>query len=83
MEGWRHSLSLGIPIGQRWNVELEGGVRDEANLTNPQLGSTLSWYGLNIDVSLGRHLFAGVSAESSSGGSGANDQIYASITYRF
>jgi hypothetical protein len=83
VEGWLHALSAGVAIGQRWYVEVQGGVRDETNLTTSLLDSTLTWYGLGVDVNLGRRWFASVSAETSSGGSEAADQIYSSVTYRF
>lgn len=83
VEGWLHALSAGVAAGSRWYIGIDGGVRDETNLSSSVLESTLTWYGLQVDVTLGRHWFASVTGESSSGGDGAQDQVYASVTYRF
>ena len=83
VEGWLHSFVVGTSLGSRWYVEAQGGVRDETNLTSSLLDETLTWYGLGLDVNLGRHWFASVDVETSNGGSDAVDQLYSSVTYRF
>lgn len=83
LDGWLNSLSVGVPIGDRWRIEATGGVRDETGVTDPALDRTLTWYGLDLDVSLGRHWFLWTSWEHSDGDLEAQDQAYMSVAYRF
>jgi len=83
VEGWLHSIGAGLPLGSRWHIEATGGVRDETNLIDPTLGGTLTWYGLDIDVSIGRRWFAILSVETSTGDMEATDQGFLSLAWRF
>jgi len=83
VEGWLHSLGIGLPLGSRWHVEINGGVRDETNLIDPTLGGTLTWYGLDVDVNIARRWFAILSVETSTGDMEATDQAFLSVAWRF
>jgi hypothetical protein len=82
-EGWLQSLTVGVPAGSRVNLDLTVGVRDETNLANPALDDRIVWYGLDVDVGLGRRWYALLSLERSQGTIDEVDQAYLSLTYRF
>lgn len=83
VEGWLHSAGIGLSLGRRWTVELNGGLRDEENRVDPLLDDQLTWYGLQVDLLLGRSWLFSVSAERSESDIEATDQIYSSLTWRF
>ena len=83
VEGWLASLNSGIDLGKRVHLGLTGGVRDDTNLTDPDLGEQLTWYGLDLDLTPGRHWFMQLSVERTEGQLEKNDQAYVSTTYRF
>jgi hypothetical protein len=83
VEGWLHSLSMGIAPGHRVHVALTGGVRDEVNLVDPASTGRLNWYGLDFDLILGRRWLFMTLLERSQSDLEANTQIYSSISYRF
>ncbi len=83
VEGWLHSLGIGLPLGSRWHIEVNGGVRDETNLIDPTLGGTLTWYGLDIDVNIARRWYAILSVETATGDMEATDQAFLSVSWRF
>lgn len=78
--GWLRSGALGVQLGSSLSVEFGGGARDDSS--NPN-GNTLSWLNLALDYSLGRHWYLSMSTERSDDGVQANDQYYATTTYRF
>ena len=83
VDGTLHSLSVGIPFGSLWHADLLGGVRDETNLVDPQFSGQATWYGLDVEVNLGRSWYFLASVERSRGDEEASDQLYGSLTYRF
>jgi hypothetical protein len=83
VEGWLHSLSLGASLGARWHAEITGGVRDETDLTPAAMDTRLTWYGLDADVAIGRHVFLGLSVEHDQGELENSDQGWLSLSYRF
>jgi len=83
VEGWLHSAGLGRSIGRRVHLELNGGLREETGLSLALQDSRLTWYGAELDVNLGRHVYLSVSGERSEGAAEDNDQIYSSLSYRF
>ncbi|MBP7147006.1 MAG: hypothetical protein KBD01_05640 [Acidobacteria bacterium] len=88
VEGWLHSLSAGVPIGERMNVQLTAGLRDETRQQVLQFGPTetdarVTWFGVDFDAILGRRWLFLFSAERDQGDIEANDQVYAAISYRF
>jgi hypothetical protein len=78
--GWLRSGALGTQLGSSLSVELGGGARDDSS--NPD-GNTLGWMSFSLDYSLGRHWYLSMSTERSDDGVQANDQYYATTTYRF
>jgi hypothetical protein len=66
-EGLLHSLGFGFEPVRRLRVELQGGVRDETLKRALPVDATLTWYGLDLEVSLGRHWFLYLSAEHTDG----------------
>lgn len=83
VEGWLHSLSIGAAIGSRWHAEITGGIRDETALTATGIDTRLTWYGLDADVAVGRHVFVGLSVEHDQGDLENTDQGWMSLSYRF
>lgn len=83
VEGWLHSVSTGLTLGRSWHAEVSGGIRDETNLTDPLLDDQITWYAMEIDLSLGRGWFMVTSAERSEGQNESIEQLYSSIAYRF
>ncbi len=83
VEGWLHSLSAGLQIGQRWHAALLGGLRDETNLFDSSLDDQVLWFGAEIDVLLGAGWYVSLSLERSDGDNEKIDQAYTSLAYRF
>jgi hypothetical protein len=83
VEGWLHSIGIGLSLGSRWHAEATAGMRDETSLESALLDNDVTWYGLDVDVSLGRGWFLTTSAERSEGDQEALDQIYATVSWRF
>ncbi len=59
-----------------------GGRLDETNV-DPALDRHLTWYGLDLDAAIGRHWYLLLSVERDSGTFEEQDQVYASVMYRF
>jgi len=83
LEGWLHSLNSSIAAGRRTRLSVLGGLREDTNLIDEALSQQLIWYGLAVDISLGRHWFVQLSGERTEGELEKNDQGYFSTTYRF
>lgn len=83
VEGWLHSVSMGMNLGRKVHVQLGGGVRDELPLQLPAVETRLTWKNVDFDFSLGRHWYFLISAERTESELDQNDQIYSSLTYRF
>ncbi|MBI3449522.1 MAG: hypothetical protein HY049_11490 [Acidobacteria bacterium] len=83
VDGWLHSLDIDFPIGSRWHLDLTGGVRDETPADPTQPSTSLKWAGLDLDVAIGRHIFAALSVEHGSGTVDAADQGYLTLAYRW
>lgn len=83
VEGWLHSLGLGLSMGSRWHAEATGGLREETSRIGLPVSEQVTWYGLEIDLSLGRGWFLTTSAERSDGEAESLEQIYSSVTWRF
>lgn len=83
VEGWLHSVSAGVDLGPAVALQLTGGLRDEENLLNGFFDERVTWFGADLDVSLGRHWYLILSAERTDGDLEQVDQLYTSLTYRF
>jgi len=80
--GWLNSVTLGVEPFGRGSVQLTSGWRAEHDTTSaPTLN--VRWISLDTDVSLGRSLFAILSAYRERGGLEAHDLLYAGLSYRF
>lgn len=84
-EGWLHALSWGVPIGDWLHVGIDAGRRETTPLAIGTSPTTLTWYGLDADLTLGRHWFGWASWEHDTGDqlSAATDQFFVSAAYRF
>jgi hypothetical protein len=83
VDGTLNSLSMGLALGSRWHAELSGGVRDETSNLVGLPDTTVTWYGVDIDVAIGRGWFVSTSMEHSGGDLEKLDQAYTSVTWRF
>lgn len=81
--GWLASLSAGMDLGDRWHVEFEGGAETRDDLVGFTGDETLVWYSADIDAALGRSWYLLLSLERNEGSIEKNDQLYASLAYRF
>jgi hypothetical protein len=76
------------PASGALRVELEGGTRREhdrpgTSLTSALGGTSIRWFGINSDVSLGRSWYLLFSATRETGAWESADQGYVSLTWRF
>ena len=83
LEGWLHSVDLSIDVGARVRLAVIGGVRDDESLLNSDLDDSVTWYGLDVDIDLGRRIYLMLSAERSEGDFEEYDQLYATLACRF
>jgi hypothetical protein len=81
-EGWLQSLALGLRPAGWLGFEASGGVRRE---TLPGIGEErrISWYGMDLDVGIGRSFYVLLSGSRERGVGAAGDQLYGSLSYRF
>ncbi len=82
-DGWLHTVTAGLDLGRPAHLELAIGRVEESDASDPILDRTDEWYGLDIDLALGRSWFLILSEERYTGTSQDNDQTYAAVTYRF
>lgn len=83
LEGWLWSVDSSVDLTRRARVGVQIGTRDDTSLLNPDLDDSVTWYGLDLDVDLGRRLFATPSLERSEGDLEEVDQMYATLAWRF
>ncbi len=83
VEGWLHSIDAGVDVGSHVHLSVGGGTRREDNLQTIPLQSSVNWYGIDADLTLGRSWYLLFSAERTDGDFEEIDQFYASLTYRF
>ena len=85
-EGWLHTLAFYFPVGQRMQLSLYGGLRQDTEIDTifPELADqSLIWYGVDMDVRLGRSWFFLASVERNTGDEQEYNQIYTMLNYRF
>lgn len=82
-EGWLQSFTARAPIGQRVGLSLQGGLRDEDSNIENGPDTQLGWYGVDLDVTLGRHWLYLVSVERNEGDDEGSWQLYTALSYRF
>jgi hypothetical protein len=81
--GQIYTLRLG---GDPWpaiHVDVEGGLRKDNNPRNSPPSSTITWYGLDLDLSLARAWFLSLSGQREQSPGFATTLFYSSLTWRF
>ncbi len=76
-------LRLGADPWQPIHVDLEGGLRKDRNPHNSPPSSTITWYGLDLDVSLARSWFLSLSGQREKSPGFTTTLFYSSLTWRF
>ena len=82
-DGWMHTLTSGLDLGRAAHLELAVGRVEETDKTDSTLDRTDDWYGVDVDILLGRHWYLILSKERYTGTFQDNDQSYAAVTFRF
>ncbi|MBK8230868.1 MAG: hypothetical protein IPK72_09860 [Candidatus Eisenbacteria bacterium] len=80
-DGWLQSLTAGSPIGSRMNLDLEAGTRSDRSGSASSANRT--WFGIDLDAALSRHLYLLLTEERETGGGARADRIFASLSWRF
>jgi hypothetical protein len=83
LRGWLNAITLGADPGTRIHVGLNGGWRAEHDPLNDPTGSTVTWVGGDLDVTLARAWYLMLSATRQRGGLDGSDQLYAGVSFRF
>jgi len=83
VEGWLHSLEAGMDLGSRTHLSLRGGTRSEDNLMTVPASSTIDWYGVDVDLTVGKSWYMIFSAERTDSELEESDQFFTSLLYRF
>ncbi len=81
--GQIYTLRLGGDPWQAIHVDLEGGLRKDNNPHNSPPSSTITWYGLDLDVSLARSWFLSLSGQREKSPGFTTTLFYSSLTWRF
>lgn len=81
--GQIYTLRLGGDPWQPIHVDLEGGLRKDNNPHNSPASSTITWYGLDLDVSLARSWFLSISGQRERSPGFTTTLFYSSLTWRF
>src|SRR5690606_30022300 len=82
-EGWLQSFTARAPIGQNVGVSLQGGLRDENSRIENGIDTQLGWYGIDLDVMLGRNWLYLVSVERNEDDDSGSWQVYTELSWRF
>ncbi len=81
--GQIYTLRLGGDPWQAIHVDVEGGLRKDNNPHNSPASSTITWYGLDLDVSLARSWFLSLSGQREKSPGFTTTLFYSSLTWRF
>jgi hypothetical protein len=81
-EGWLQSVALGLRPMPWLGFEASGGIRRESLPGTPE-ERRISWYGMDLDVGIGRSFYVLLSGSRERGAFAAGDQFYGSLSYRF
>ncbi len=82
-DGSLYNLVTGLDLTPQAHLEFTIGTLNETGKTNSLLDRSIRWLGIDFDVALGRYLYLLLSAEKTQGDEEDNNQIYASLTWRF
>jgi len=83
LDGWLGSGDASIDLASRVRLGVAAGLRDDRSRLNPLLDDSVTWFGVDLDVDIGRRLWATVSAERSDGEFERITQLFVSLAYRF
>jgi hypothetical protein len=83
LDGWLYALGAGMDIAGPLHLELNGGLRKETEPLASPTGRSISWFGADLDVPLGRSWYLLLSGNRENGDGGHTDQFYSAITWRF
>jgi len=81
-DGDLYALSTDVTVASGIHFDFAGGLLDELSV-DPALDRHLTWYGLDMDAAIGRRWYLLLSLERDSGTFENQDQVYASVMYRF
>ncbi len=82
-DGWLYTLIGGWDLGRRCRMDLSVGRVEETDTEDTALDRSDDWYGIDLNIVMGRSWFAIVSWERYTGTFNDNDQGYVAATYRF
>jgi hypothetical protein len=77
------ALRLGADPWHAIHVDLDGGIRRDSNPRNSPSNSTITWYGLDLDVSLARAWFLSLSGQREQSPGITSNQFYGGLSWRF
>lgn len=83
LSGWLHSASVGVSPPGPFHVELSGGLRAEHNSAADPPDFSVSWVGVDVDVSLAGAWYAMLAYNREVGGLESNDRLYSGVSVRF
>ena len=83
LDGWLYALRAGGDIAGPLHLELNGGVRKETEPLAFPTDRSITWFGADLDLALGRSWYLLFSANREIGDPGRSDQFYTALTWRF
>ncbi|MEO8139571.1 MAG: hypothetical protein ABI742_08000 [Gemmatimonadota bacterium] len=81
--GQIYALRLGGDPWHSIHVDLNGGIRRDTNPRNSPPLSTITWYGMDVDISLARAWFLSLSGQREQSPGITTNQFYGSLSWRF
>ena len=81
--GWLQSLTVDITPAPQLRLALNGGLRVVRDPLADPLDYSVTWFGADADLNLGRRWYVMVSGTHESGGMDGNDQLFGGLSYRF
>jgi hypothetical protein len=83
LDGRLYSGRLGVDPFGPLHLEFNGGVRHEDNPVSVPTHRKITWYGLDLDLSLARGWFVALSVTREKDPDGNSTQFYGGMTWRF
>jgi hypothetical protein len=83
LDGRLFALRLGADPTAAMRLELSGGIRVEDNPLDDPSRRRYQWYGLDVDLNLGRRWFGSVAGQVEHGPDGNVRQLFTSLAWRF
>lgn len=82
-EGWLHSVSAGLDLGERTHLDVSGGTQSETSSIAGTPDRSVQWLGLDVDVRLARRWLLLGSVQRTDGDDESNDQFELGLSWRF